>query len=85
MASSSSVGGRESEFSRDCAQLWTNCIESMRSRIESVDRVVRAAARTVNCLDLRVMEDALLHVEPAARTPDEVVDGVVAVFAAEAG
>ena len=59
-------------------------VEALGAWVEAVDGVVLAAAWAVDGFDLGVMEDALLHVEAAARSPDEVVDGVVAIFAAEA-
>ena len=59
-------------------------VEALGAWVEAVDGVVLAPTWTVNGFDLGVMEDALLHVESAAGAPDEVVDGVVAVFAAKA-
>jgi len=59
-------------------------VEASGAWVEAVDGVVLATAWAVDGFDLGVMEDALLHVESAAGAPDKVVDGVVAVFAAEA-
>ena len=61
-----------------------NDLQAMGSRLEAVDRVVLAAARSVDGLHLGVMEHALLHVESPTRSPDKIVNGVVAIFASEA-
>ena len=61
-----------------------NDLQAMSSRVKSVDGIVLAAARSVNGLDLSIMKHALLHVEPSARPPDEVVDGMVTIFAPKA-
>ncbi len=55
----------------------------MSSRVEAVDRIILAAARPVDGFYLGVMKHALLHVKSSAWAPDEVVDGVVTIFAPE--
>ena len=61
-----------------------NDLQTMGSRVEAVDGIVLAAARSVDGLHLSMMKHALLHVEPSAWTPDKVVNGVVAIFATKA-
>ena len=60
-----------------------NNLKAMGSRVEAVNSIVLAAARPIDGFYLSVMKHALLHVEPTTWTPDEVVDGVVAIFAPE--
>ena len=61
-----------------------NDLQTMCPRVKSVDGIVLAAARSVDRFYLSMMKNALLHVESSVRTPDEVVDGVVAILAPEA-
>ena len=61
-----------------------NDLQSMCPRVKSADVIVLATSRSVDRFYLSIMENAFLHVESSVRAPDEVMNGMVAIFAPEA-